>query len=248
MRVCSVFLLVWGAVALASVVSIKSEDQFYALVDNGRYSLIKYYTAWCSHCKHLAPVFVELSDRELAMPAGAEVQFLEVDCDRFGNSLCARLPGFPVLELVRPSAQDGPEAVPQPPAAGGWRRVLHWLHALLPQQHPFRVPEDRIAEFRGSRTADTIASFIQQVVRNDRLEELAQRVLDGAAQEDEPLVHNGRAYLASVAGKDLREERNRLETLLGSDVGISKAEELRLHLSIVSKLQEADSALLDDEL
>ncbi|AGO12394.1 AaceriAER039Wp [[Ashbya] aceris (nom. inval.)] len=249
MRAPGVFLLVWGAVALASVVNIKSEDQFYSLVDNGRYSLIKYYTTWCSHCKHLAPVFAELSDRDIAAPNGAELQFLEVDCDRFSSSLCARLPGFPVIELVRPAAGDRPEEEAEPPVAtSGWQRVLRKLRSLLPQKQEFRIPADRIVEFRGSRTADAITAFFQQAVRNDRLEGLAQSVFEGGRQEDDPLVRSGRAFLASIAGKDPRTEIRRLQALLGPDVGASKAEELRFHLFLAGKLQEAQSAQLDDEL
>ena len=54
---------------------------------------IKFYAPWCGHCKRLAPVWEELSEKLIG-----KVNFGEVDCDA-ESGLCDRfnIQGFPSM-------------------------------------------------------------------------------------------------------------------------------------------------------
>ncbi|KAL6950954.1 hypothetical protein ACO0QE_000237 [Hanseniaspora vineae] len=116
---------------------LQTLQDFYSHVNNNehRYTFIKYYTTWCSHCKMLKPIFekvakayVPFSLKRSADDTSADtlseitlfnkplisanassvpqVSYMEVECDLWGPyHICSRLPGYPVLELITPVDQ-----------------------------------------------------------------------------------------------------------------------------------------------
>lgn len=116
----------------SNVHELQTLQDFYAHVNNNehKYTFIKYYTTWCSHCKMLKPIFEKVAkayvpflprqtgensvDNTTAitlfgkplLPTNSstpQVSYMEVECDLWGPyHICSRLPGYPVLELITP--------------------------------------------------------------------------------------------------------------------------------------------------
>ncbi|AMD22870.1 HHR101Wp [Eremothecium sinecaudum] len=248
--------------ALAKVQSIKSVDQFYDIVDNdANYTLVKYYTTWCSHCKRLAPVYDKLSEtlpRELG--DDYHIEFLEVDCDKFDRALCSRLPGFPVVELVKPlrtavndddsgREKEKEKDDPEPEALG----LFDWVWSFWPfgsshKKHK-ELDTSRIREYQGIRSTEALTSFVKTAIDYDRYNALAEQVLDNTAikHTGSPIIEKARIYVASL-GADLSSEREKVYKTLKDSTSEQDIEYARLQLHLVNKLAESQETAIHDEL
>lgn len=92
-----------AAAPVAAEVKTLSETNFDADLANAEVALVKFYAPWCGHCKALAPVFVEASEK-----LKDEAVLAEVDCT-VDKSLAKRfnIQGFPTLILFKKGKEAG---------------------------------------------------------------------------------------------------------------------------------------------
>ncbi|XBW38502.1 hypothetical protein QEN19_004092 [Hanseniaspora menglaensis] len=109
-----------------NVKEVRILHEFYDKANNNNFTLVKYYTTWCSHCKKLKPIFGTMSkehtslDIETLLPntffnktffdlpnffntKTINIDYMAVECEIFGAfEICKRWPGYPVVELIPP--------------------------------------------------------------------------------------------------------------------------------------------------
>jgi len=128
----------WAYLASANQSPVMSKDSnvkevrilqdFYDKVNNNNYTLVKYYTTWCSHCKKLKPVFDTMSKEHTELDVSAllpttffnktfdklpkffdekvNIDYVSVECEIFGSfEICKRWPGYPVIEFIPPNTE-----------------------------------------------------------------------------------------------------------------------------------------------
>ena len=112
----------------SNVKEVRILQEFYDKINNNNYTLVKYYTTWCSHCKKFKPVFDAMSNNHTELDVSAllpttffnktfedlpkffeekvNIDYISVECDIFGSfEICKRWPGFPVIELIPPNTE-----------------------------------------------------------------------------------------------------------------------------------------------
>ncbi|CCK72449.1 protein disulfide isomerase MPD2 KNAG_0K00830 [Huiozyma naganishii CBS 8797] len=175
----------------AVVTHIQTQEQFFNLVNNGTatYTVVKYFTQWCTHCKLMKPVYEELSALDTYK---APLQFVEVDCELFGSSLCSGVPGYPMVKLITPL--DEPLSLSDSPLtteAGNlplWRRLWEKMWGPSYSNPLYQVASDRIIEFKGRRNLPSFQNFLNAAVSQNELRRLFDSVLFGHPAERQPLT------------------------------------------------------------
>lgn len=112
----------------SDVKEVRILQDFYDKVNNNNYTLVKYYTTWCSHCKKLKPVFDTMSndhtelDVTTVLPTTffnkkfeelpkffdekVNIDYMSIECEIFGSfEICKRWPGYPVIEFIPPNTE-----------------------------------------------------------------------------------------------------------------------------------------------
>ncbi|CDO94459.1 unnamed protein product [Kluyveromyces dobzhanskii CBS 2104] len=254
-------LALFATLCRASVEIITSLDQFYGTVNNfnatnPRYTVVKYFTNWCSHCKKLKPVFEELSNDPVlseieiidpAVTSGIEFSFFEVDCELFGNMLCKRLSGFPAVEVIKPLRSELNVANLEDPR--GWIDRLLDTITRAGYDSTWTLDVDRVVTFSGRRNLDVFERFIEAVVVSDQWDHVLELITNDKCSVDDGLCKSGREYFlkmkdeANFEGKiaDLEHEIKTLEKV---------PESLMLEYMILNKLLElgSEQPLENDEL
>ena len=87
-------LLAISFAAAETVIGLKA-DNFDSFIKENDYTLVKFFTTWCGHCKKLAPIFSDAA-KELS----GKAKLAEVDCDQ-EKELCQRfeVKGYPTLKV-----------------------------------------------------------------------------------------------------------------------------------------------------
>ncbi|KAH7585014.1 hypothetical protein B1J92_I07777g [Nakaseomyces glabratus] len=205
------FILAVLAVAFAEIIPIESIDQFYDLANkDGTYTVVKYYTEWCSHCKKLKSVYKEL-DEQLSSESNlnAPIQFVEVDCDTYGSTICKRLPGYPIVEVVKPPTLDANTTVTDTPTL--FERVKRAIFG----ENTWTISDDRIVRFEGSRSVNPLQGFITMVVNKDVMKRQLMDIIEGRPIEAQDKVLNAiKEYYNELEHNNLVHERARLERIL----------------------------------
>ncbi|AET40098.1 protein disulfide isomerase MPD2 Ecym_5339 [Eremothecium cymbalariae DBVPG len=271
----TLFLLIcMPSSTLAKVEEVGTLQQFIDKVNTEKnYTLVEYYTTWCSHCKKLGPIFEDVSE-SLGTELGESqpIEFLKVDCDKFDGTLCKRLPGFPVVELYRPAKgfvkqQEEEESVAQDERALK-RSLWDWLSGSLSfitrktqqQRLSWELDPARIVEFKGNRNKDTFTKFVKSVVERDRFARIAEVVfsdgeanVDGEGGDYDRLVKVGRDFISFVS-RDLKSDRKKLQNILkhqeDNEEGAENYEAVKFQLYLLGLVEEqqAHKGLMDDEL
>ena len=195
-------LLAYTNAATSNVKTVISPAQFYETCNrNDSYTVVKYYTSWCHHCKRLKPIFEEVSNlyADHVDEDGFKVNFLNVNCELFGSTLCADLPGFPIIELVKPL--HGLSVVEEPlntEIEPFWKRIpLGFYNWAFSKKNPdAKIGQERILRYQGRRDTEAIHNFIATVVGKDKLANKVDLVLDDDYQchEDDSLCKDGKVY------------------------------------------------------
>ncbi|SGZ38340.1 uncharacterized protein HGUI_00540 [Hanseniaspora guilliermondii] len=112
----------------SNVKEVRVLQDFYESINNNNYTLVKYYTTWCSHCKKLKPIFDTMSieytelnineylprtffdktfdDLPTFFDEHINIDYISVECEIFGSfEICKRWPGYPVIEFIPPNTQ-----------------------------------------------------------------------------------------------------------------------------------------------
>ncbi|CAI4051085.1 hypothetical protein N7582_005112 [Saccharomyces uvarum] len=240
------------------VTMVKSIEQYYETCNkNDSYTMIKYYTSWCQHCKTLAPVYEELGElfTKNANEDDIPINFLEVNCEFFGPTLCTDLPGFPIIELVKPRTHS--LNLPQVDLSSMkfyerlWYRIKKWFHDPKWQLDPSRV-----VRFEGSRNLKSLTNFIDGVRNKDSESRLVEQIFDDSKdcgdelRSQQSLCKAGKEYYSATLSElyqdmdGLRKERLRLERLVKQNMDDpsedtkDKLKIIRLQLSLMSYTED----------
>lgn len=204
---------------------VMSLDQYYDAVNsNSSYTMVEYTTSWCHHCKKLAPNFVKLMksyENDTIIPG---VKFLEVNCEIFGSTICRGFPGFPMIHLIQPRTD------PLDLQADDWKPLSFWQRILKVVTGKYTDPrwqleQRRIIEYRGSRDAEAMKTFVEAVRAKDKLVRMVDRVMDASCdcdKEDEEdarqLCNSGKQYMketvAELSTNGIAKEHMRLENII----------------------------------
>ena len=257
--VLSTCVVILPALAYSEAVTmVKSIEQYFDICNrNDSYTMIKYYTSWCQHCKTLAPVYEELGElyAKKANKDDTPINFLEVNCEFFGPTLCTDLPGFPIIELVKPRTK--PLVLPKLDWSSMkfherlWQRIKTWFN-----NPKYQLDTSRVVRFEGSRNLKSLSNFIDTVRSKDTEERFIEHIFDGSRNCSEELRSQqllckaGEEYYSDTLSKlygdvnGLEKERRRLEALIkqnGDDLSKEVKEKLkiiRLQLSLLSHIED----------
>lgn len=194
-----------------NVTYIMDKSEFYNFTNTpDAYTIVKFYTTWCSHCKTLKPIFEELASsfsHENKAGGKPQVNFIEVNCEVFGNSLCSSLPGFPIIHVIKPKVgsdaqidvADDEVAAETVQPESLWKRVLQKMWKPKANKDSFVEP-GRIVEFAGKRDGPTIRRFIETIVAKTLEEETISIVLDPSSDcaSENDLCMLGKSYISEL--------------------------------------------------
>ncbi|QEU58912.1 Mpd2 [Kluyveromyces lactis] len=255
------YLSLLATAALAIVESVTSLDQFYGVVNNFNatnptYTVVKYYTNWCSHCKKLKPVFEQLSESSVlsevdivdpALTSGVDFAFFEVDCELFGNMLCKRLDGFPAVEIIKPLRSELNVTRLEDPR--GWIDRLLDTITNAGYDLTWTLDTDRIVTFNGRRNLDVFERFIQAVVTSDQWDRVLQLIVNDNCSDKDKLCEDGREYFLKM-----NDETNYAEKIADVESEMKNLKDipkdLMLKYMILNKISELNNEepLEQDEL
>lgn len=224
--------------------SVTSLDFFYDTVNTESYTVIKYFTTWCSHCKRLGPVFHQLSEL-FDNSQGTNVTFLEVNCDLFGSTLCDRLPGYPMVEVIKPLISqevNGSTITETAPVKLSW-----WSKLVKTIKHggynpAWHMDLSRVVEFEGSRDLPILKGFIDKVIENNELDRELETILSDRSCVDKR-CEASREYLSQV--HQVEKEIQKLENILRSNPE-EELEETKFRLKLLAKKHDSEKLERDE--
>ncbi|CEP63427.1 protein disulfide isomerase MPD2 LALA0_S08e02212g [Lachancea lanzarotensis] len=244
MRLLQIFTVAMSTLLVACrVEEVASLDFFYDTINRDAYTVVKYFTTWCSHCKGLGPVFEQLSEK--FDNSAANVTFLEVNCEVFASTICRRLPGFPMVEVIKPLTEPEKMDVEleAPVKKPWWSRVINSI-----KNRAFSATWDmdlnRVVEFKGSRDLPILTNFVEKVIESTEQETKVERILSDRSCPDEDCI-SLRKYLSLV--KDVKKEIRKLENTLEIDEN-KDSETTKLKIALLRALENTRQAENRDEL
>ena len=144
------------------------------------FNVIKYYTTWCSHCKKLAPVWSKLTK---SFP---NINFLSIDCDVFGKSLCRDLPGYPIIKIITTKRSDIDVNMDLSHDANNNSNNMSWfayLKSWFMHGDPYNtemidiISSKRVIEYKGRRDYESLYNFIDSLIQLHQLETQFNRIV-----------------------------------------------------------------------
>lgn len=145
---------------------------------NTTINVIKYYTTWCNHCKRLAPTWSNL------IKSFPNINFLSVDCDVFGKTLCKNIPGYPIIKIVTTQPSDIinlSDTIDSNTSDDlSWFEYLKsWFMNDSYNTKVIDIGSDRIIEYKGVRDFQHLYNFIDSFVQLTQLEYQFNRIVYG---------------------------------------------------------------------
>lgn len=213
--------------AAKNVEYVTSIDKFYDTCNSkDSYTVVKYFTTWCSHCKRLAPVFEDLSQvyEKEDMEGLPPINFLNVDCDIFGSTICAGMPGFPIIQFVKPRLSPLEITAHDSGKMSLFDRIWNIISKRF-RDPKWHLDEDRIVEFRGRRDLETLKNFVELLREKDQLEILINKIIDNEYRcEDSKFCPIGKTYVKETLSRtngseDISIERIKLENIIKNNTG-----------------------------
>lgn len=249
-----------AAVNVGAVKYITSVDEFYQYVNQKEnYTVVKYYTTWCSHCKTLKPVYEELG--ETFNNPEANVTFLEVDCEIFGSSLCSTLPGFPVVQLVKPLPGKENELSPDfgdsddidlpaqedKPSKYIWSRFYDWIFGFENVDITSGNGSNRVVEYSGRRKLKDYTNFINSIIAKDKKYYALENIMDDTykCDENDTICKDGKIYRADVLNEiihsndwsKLTSERSKQENIIRNNPD-AELQPIRFKLDLLNYVED----------
>ncbi|KAG0663591.1 Protein disulfide isomerase, partial [Maudiozyma exigua] len=161
----------------------------------------------------LKPVFEEVSKTfhyENLSGNKPQVNFIEVNCEVFGNSLCSTLPGFPIIHVIKPKETTSNMEETDTDKEEGkvqvnlWNRILNkvWRSNINPNMH---VEPNRIVQFEGRRDATSITNFIRTIILIDKERRIIKEVLDPTIEcnDSDELCLLGETYIKELLSNNV---------------------------------------------
>lgn len=258
---------------------ILTKEQFYNYTGTpDAYTVVKFYTTWCSHCKILKPIFDEVSKifyYENLSGNKPQVNFIEVNCEVFGNSLCSTLPGFPIIHVIKPKVTlDKEEETKEVVKVNLWNRILNKVWKSKINSNMF-VELNRIVQFEGRRDTTSIINFIRTIILKDREQKIIKNVLDPTIEcnDSDELCLLGKTYIHELQSNNviqliidqyivgnsrtgaIENERSKLRTMQTNvDLGaedketLDKLHNLKFLSSLLNYLEDSTVTHINDEL
>ncbi|CCK73419.1 protein disulfide isomerase MPD2 NDAI_0G04340 [Naumovozyma dairenensis CBS 421] len=251
-----------------NVKHVTSIDQFYNICNNanGSYTMVKYYTTWCHHCKRLGPIYEELSDLYKNVEGDDNVTFLNVNCEIFGSTLCVDLPGFPIINLIKPL--DKPLNIKEFDwnSLSFFERIWKRIYDKLYLKNPYwQIDPDRIVKYQGRRDVEPLDNFIKTVKAKDELSKKVSSILNPNyhCSDADLFCKEGKIYLLefleqldhSKQNGDKRDaifkERMKLENIIRNNeksVDKDTLQVIKLKLELLNTYEDTIQDVQHDEL
>lgn len=257
---------------------IMKASEFYNFTNTpNSYTIVKFFTNWCSHCKTLKPIYEEVAsvfNLENSADVKPKVNFVEVNCEVFGNSLCSGLPGYPMIHIIKPKEESNVLDIDERGIQENesiWMRIYQKFWQSKPDPN-MTIAKDRIVQFEGSRDASTISNVIRTIISKDIDERTVKTVLNpnevcDAANE---LCLLGKYYMEELQERkaisqitnsyelnkeNLVKERSRLqnmernvEVVAEGDETTSKIRHLKFLSTVLNHLEDSTISDIHDEL
>ncbi|KAK5963634.1 protein disulfide isomerase MPD2 PWA37_003959 [Arxiozyma heterogenica] len=230
--------------------------------DDVSINVIKYYTTWCSHCKKLSPIWSRL------IKAFPNINFLSIDCDVFGKSLCRDLPGYPIIKIITTQGSDI-KNIDTDLQNTDISKTLSWFGYLKSwfMNDPYNteiidIDPKRVMEYKGRRDYETMYNFIDSLVQLYQIESQFSRIVYGTdsildsdllnSYFSQNLLVNGIISVATQTTNNknnsrklqvsdtglLNKERRKLENIIRNNPGTPELNDIKTKLQFLNWLED----------
>ncbi|AOA61338.1 hypothetical protein PP7435_CHR1-0470 [Komagataella phaffii CBS 7435] len=100
MKILSALLLLF-TLAFAEVIELTNKNFDDVVLKSGKYTLVKFYADWCSHCKRMNPEYEKLAEE--LKPKSDLIQIAAIDANKYSKYMKVYdIDGFPTMKLFTP--------------------------------------------------------------------------------------------------------------------------------------------------
>ncbi|CCH61402.1 hypothetical protein TBLA_0E03470 [Henningerozyma blattae CBS 6284] len=224
------------------VTHVSNLTYFYDLVNSQEsYTVIKYYTTWCSHCKHLSPIFEKVG-QQFGNEGKKNINFIEVDCDEFG-SLCRKLDGFPMIQLIKRRLTPNPNVLADIDKERLYKRL--WIKFKYAFKNPdWKIDHEYSVFFQGKRNAENIYNFIDVLIQNHENYSMVKKVIDNKfVCEDDSACKIGKTFYQDIIAPIVHSETSSKESI--AKHLIDEREKIDLNAELQNEIKKLQEGIVD---